>query len=190
MRAFHLLRFTGLAFAGVAAVIVCVGVVFAQPEIAESNIENGDVLDEPPSVIELCFSEPVNTDDQPVEDEDVPEPWRFSITMPDERALGLRIVFQTDGECVDVEPGIPDEAPEGVWTFDWMVRSRDTGEPSSGTMVFRVGAGEPPELPGASDDGGDDVWLIVGIAVGAAALIALAGYTGYRVVERRRSGQA
>lgn len=187
MKALDLLRLAGLIGACVAAIVAYAGIAFAQPEITESNIENGDVLDEPPSAFNLCFSEPVNTEDQPTGDDDAPGPWRFAVTMPNERQLGLRVVFRSDGECVDVEPGIPDDAPEGVWTLDWMVRSQDTNEESSGSIVFRVGEGEPPEAPAAEGDDGDDIWVMVAIAAGVVAVVVLGGYAGYRIMAQRRS---
>lgn len=169
-----------------AAALVQIGSARAQPEIIETNVENGDVLDAPPELFHICFSEPVNTEDQPAGDAvDAQTPWRFDVMLPDGRGLGLRIVFEPDGECVDVEPGIPEDPPEGIWTFDWMVRSQATGEESSGVLTFRVGPGDPPSSDVSDTDDDDTILLlaIIAVAIGVAVII---GTTAAIVVMRRK----
>ena len=158
------------------------GTALAEPEITEANVEDGDVLDSVPEFISLCFSEPVVTDDL---DPDIPAPWGFTVAAPDERAVGLRIVFQTDGECVEVFPGEPTGSSEGIWTFDWFVTSQELGEEGSGVITFRVGSGDPPVV--ASEDDGDsiDFLLIAILAVGAGALAVVVTLVVTRIRERR-----
>jgi hypothetical protein len=136
----------------------------------------------------MCFSEAINNDDiTATPGPGAPElPWQFSLTMPDGIALGLRIVFEPDGSCVDVHPGLPEEPQDGIWTFDWLVRSRETSEAASGLVAFRVGEGEAPEEPGSSSGDDDDdisTSLIIGAGVGLAAAVVV---TGLLVVTTRR----
>ena len=166
----------------IAASLQTSGTVLAEPEITESNLVDGDVLDSAPEFINLCFSEPVVNDDL---SPDVPEPWGFTVKSPDERAVGLRIVFQTDGECVDVFPGVPTGSSEGVWTFDWFVTAQETKEEASGVMTFRVGPGESPVVAGEDDGDSIDFLLIAIIAVGAGALAVVVTVVVTRVRERR-----
>lgn len=171
-----------------AALSTSIESALAQPEVTETNVENGDVLDAAPEVLNLCFSEPVNIQD--VEDY-VPEeegelPWQFTVTLPDGQELGLRIVFEAEGDCVDVFPGLPEEPVEGIWTFDWMVRSQETNEEASGVITFRVGPGDPPAVePEGDDGGGTDAAVIAIIAVGIGAAVVTA-VGGALVVARRR----
>ena len=106
---------------------------YAQIELTEADPPDGARLDAPPDVVHLCFSEPVKIDDNTTFD--------FSYQMPDGRNLGLRIVFQTDGECVDVYPGLPDERPAGEYTLEWQVTAAEGDEEGSGTLHFQVSAG-------------------------------------------------
>lgn len=156
----------------------------AEPEVIESNVVDGDVLDSVPEFINLCFSEPVVNDDL---SPDAPDPWRFAIKGPDERAVGLRIVFQTDGECVDVFPGEPTGSTEGIWTFDWLVTAQETGEEASGAITFRVGPGDPPVIVEEGDGDSIDFLLIGIIAVGAGALAVVVTAVVTRVRQREAS---
>jgi methionine-rich copper-binding protein CopC len=162
----------------------------AQPEVTETNVETGDVLDTAPEMLSLCFSEPINTQDieDYVPDEEGERPWRFTVTPPEGPDLGLRNVFDADGNCVDVFPGLPEDPAEGIWTFDWMVRSQETNEEASGVITFRVGPGDPPASEPEGDDGsGTDTAVITIIAVSAGvALVVLVG--GAIVVTRRGRG--
>jgi len=170
---------------------------YAQVELTEADPPDGAQLDAPPEIVHLCFSEPVIVDDNTT--------FEFGYWMPDERRLGLRIVFQSDGECVDVHPGLPDERPAGEYTFDWQVTAAEGDEVGSGTLEFEVTtdstpAPSPTETPLAGtpspaadtdtgdgdDDDGPDILLLALItiaAVGGAAVLFTLGY-----LLRRRIG--
>lgn len=182
---------------GIASTVFLVGAValivhgrsaWAQPEVTMTNVESGDVLESAPEVFHLCFSEPVNNQDQadyePEEEGEVP--WEFGVALPDGQQLGLRIVFEADGDCVDVFPGLPEEPVEGIWQFDWMVRSQETNEEASDVVLFRVGPGDPPIVEEESDEG-DDTALIAIIAVGVAAVAAAGIGSAVIVAGRRRN---
>jgi methionine-rich copper-binding protein CopC len=160
--------------------------VFAQLDVTEESPADGEVLPEPPTALDVCFSEPVIYEYEPGED----RPWSFSLKMPDGKDLGMRIIWQTDGLCVTVEPGIPDDAPSGTWTFDWLVVSQEGGEELSKATNFRVGSvpdTTPTPQDGADEDGDGDtvIFVIVGVAIG---LVVLAGAAA--LVLRRRSNPA
>lgn len=162
----------------------------AQTELVESNVENGAVRDAAPEVFHLCFSEPVNNQDLadyvPENEGDVP--WEFTVSLPDGTALGLNIVFESDGDCVDVIPGLPQEPVEGIWTFDWMVRSQETNEELSDTIAFRVGPGDPPVIDNGEDDsdGSDNDTKLIIIAAVIAGVVLVGGVGGGLVIARRR----
>jgi copper transport protein len=166
----------------------------AQIELTETDPPDGAELDAPPDVVHLCFSQPVIIEDNTT--------FAFNYQMSDGRLLGLRIVFQTDGECVDVYPGLPDEYPAGEYTFEWQVTAAEGDEEGSGTLRFQVTTGSTPTpspspmqietpLPGtpspaadtetgdADDDDGPDILLLALItiaAVGGAAVLFTLGY--------------
>jgi len=119
---------------------------YAQIELAEADPPDGARLDAPPDVVHLCFSQPVSIEGSPAFD--------FSYQMPDGRSLGLRIVFQTDGECVNVFPGLPDERPAGEYTFEWKVTAAKGDEEGSGALRFQVGAGGTPAPSSSPTPGG------------------------------------
>lgn len=147
----------------------------AEPEVTEINLEEGDVLDEAPEVVHMCFSEPVQlTGPGGISD----PPWMFNLRMPDGINLGLRIVFEPSGECVDVFPGLPEEPPEGVWTYEWTVPAEaDNEDKGSGQINFRVGAGPPLVANDFSDSGGlSTLELVLLIAAGVLVTAALAGF--------------
>lgn len=167
----------------------------AQPETYFSFPEDGAELSEPPPVLRMCFTSSVSVENS--EDDG----YEFSLLTPDERRLGMRIVFQTNGLGVDIYPGIPDQGTEGAWTFEWRVTDRETGEPSEGVTRFSVGPGgtAPPESfsgrctgesdqqsDGASgesdDDGGNTSLLVFAIIVAVAVLVIV-----FAVIYRRRS---
>lgn len=180
----------------------------AQIELTEADPEDGAQLETPPDVVHLCFSQPVNIQDDPVV-------FSFAYKMPDGRSLGHRAVFTTDGTCVDVFPGLPDELPAGSYTFEWQVTAAEGEENDAGTPVFEQGSGTlryvvtesstvtpaPDSTPsagtpeatgeadadgGEDDDDGPDILLIALItigAVGGAAALATGGY-----LLRRRIG--
>jgi len=167
---------------------------YAQIELTEADPPDGASLNAAPDVVHLCFSQPVNIDDEASFD--------FGYQMPDGRNLGLRIAFQTDGECVDVYPGLPDERPAGEYTFEWQVTAAEGDEEGSGTLRFQVSAGDtavpsPSPTPGetplpvtpspeggtvtgdAGNDDGPDILLLALItiaSVGGAAVLFTLGY--------------
>jgi methionine-rich copper-binding protein CopC len=172
---------------------------YAQVELTEADPPDGAQLDAPPEIVHLCFSEPVIVDDHTT--------FEFGYWMPDGRRLGQRTVFQPDGECVDVHPGLPDERPAGQYTFDWQVTAAEGDEVGSGTLEFEVTTDSTPapspsptETPLAGtpspaadtdtgdgdDDDGPDILLLALItiaAVGGAAVLFTLGY-----LLRRRIG--
>jgi len=113
--------------------------VDAQPEVILVFPEEGDIMAEPPPIIRMCFARPIN-----IRDLDDGGDFRFRVTTPEGRGLGLRIVFQTDGLGVDIHRGIPEGETEGEWTFEWRVTEPDTLEPAQGTLRFLVGPGGSP----------------------------------------------
>jgi len=159
---------------------------YAQIELTEADPPDGARLNAPPDVVHLCFSQPVIIEDNTAFD--------FGYQMPDGRNLGLRIVFQPDGDCVDVYPGLPDEYPAGEYTFEWQVTAAEGDEEGSGTLQFQVSAGgtpvpppspTPTETPPAGtptqedDDDGPDILLLALItiaSVGGAAVLFTLGY--------------
>ena len=119
----------------------------AQPEIVESDPQDGDVLPAPPEVLHLCFSEPAKIED--------PQDFAFSVLAPGESPLGLRIVWQREGDCVDIYPGRAPGEVKGDWTFHWQVTSRANDQQGSGSFSFSVtGEGSPAPSPAASPVGG------------------------------------
>lgn len=113
---------------------------YAQIELTEVNPADGAELETPPDVVHLCFSEPVDIQHN--------NAFEFSYQMPAGRRLGLRIVFQADGECVDVHAGLPAERPAGEYTFEWQVTALEGDEEGSGTLRFEVttSSGAPASL--------------------------------------------
>ncbi len=160
----------------------------AEPELKEANPVDGARLATVPEFLHLCFTEPVKIES----DSD----WTFSVKPPSGAALGLRIVFEPSGECVDVFPGkVEGDAARGDWVFDWAVHSQGTGDEGSGTIEFNVGEGgsdatpspsataQPGDGGGGGDGDGGDALLIALIA--AAVILAVAG-GGAWVWARRR----
>lgn len=170
---------------------------YAQVELTEVDPPDGAEMDAPPDVVHLCFSRPVIIEDNTT--------FAFNYQMPDGRLLGLRIVFQTGGECVDVYPGLPDEYQAGEYTFEWQVTAAEGDEEGSGTLQFQVTTGSTPapspptatplaETPSPGDDivsgdtddndGPDILFLaLITIAVvgGAAVLFTLAYFLRRRI---------
>jgi methionine-rich copper-binding protein CopC len=105
----------------------------AQPEVTLIFPEDGSVLAEPPPVIQICFASPVN-----IRDLDKGGDFRFAVLRPNGSGLGLRIVFQNDGFGVGIHPGLPEDPPQGEWTFEWRVTDPDSLEPTEGTVHFTV----------------------------------------------------
>ena len=106
------------------------------PELTFSSPADGATIGEPPFVIQLCFAQPVSTQDL-TEGDDF-----FVVTAPGDFRLGLRIVFQGDGFGVAVYANNADaDTPEGEWTVDYHVSSPDTPATTEGQIVFTVGPG-------------------------------------------------
>ncbi len=157
---------------------------YAQIELTEADPPDGASLDAPPDVVHLCFSQPAIIEDNTT--------FEFGFQMPDGRGLGLRIVFQSDGECVDVHVGLPDERPAGEYTLEWQVTAAEGDEEGSGTLRFQVSAGDtpvpppsptpgetPPPVTPSPDDDGPDILLLALItiaSVGGAAVLLTLGY--------------
>jgi methionine-rich copper-binding protein CopC len=167
---------------------------YAQIELVEVDPPDGSELDAPPDVVHLCFSQPVKFRDS--------ASFNFQYLMPDDRALGMRIVFGLGGECVDIFPGLPAVRPEGEYSLEWQVAAAEGDEQGSGTLHFVVGetttapaspapasgetprpgtppAGDGPEAAGADDDDGPDILLLALITiagVGGAAVLFTLGY--------------
>src|SRR5574341_1328586 len=158
--------------------------VHAEPKLTEADPSYGDVLEAVPEFLHLCFSEPVKVDDT--------GDWKFNVKTPQGQALGIRIVFEPGGGCVDVYPGFPQEPPQGIWTFDWLVLAQSDGSEGSGSIKFQMGELQPGETPldkpdslvTASDqDNGPATGLLVAIGIGAALIIIA---TGGFIISRRR----
>ena len=167
---------------------------YAQIVIVEADPPNGAELDEPPERVHLCFSQPIKYTDS--------ASFNFKFLTPDDRALGMRIVFAPGGECVDVFTGLPVVRPEGDYIFEWGVAAAEGTETGSGTLRFTVGetsaapasptlASRPTPSPGTpaagggagtavADNGdGPDILLLALItiaSVGGAAVVVSLGY--------------
>ena len=189
-----------LLLALAAALAFSTSPAYAQIELTETDPADGATLDAAPEVVHLCFSQPVNIEDE--------TSFSFTYLMPDSRALGLRIVFQPDGECVDVHAGLPEERPAGEYTFEWQVAAAEGGEEGSGTLQFEVSenitvtpaptptpSDTPPVTPSpeggtengdADDDDGPDILLVALITIGSVGGAAVLFTLGYFL--RRRIG--
>lgn len=168
-----------------------------EPEIVSQNLNEGDVLGEPPHVVQFCFARPV-TAEQSGED------YSFSLISPDGLPTANRTVFQRDRLGVAIYPGDPANIPgrtpseETVWTFEWLVTDAETGEAAEGSISFTVeegaevipnedpppclsedftavptetGTGSPtPADAAGDDDDDDDDWLLIALAAGGAVI--------------------
>jgi copper transport protein len=174
------LLIAGLALAGL---LFSAPGALAQVGVTETEPRDGEVLAQPPDRLRLCFTEPVGFEDS--------SDWRFNLRAPDGISLGLRVQFRTDGECVEVFPGLPSESKKGTWTFSWFVRSQATGEEGSGTVNFIVGqergvAGPGDEgAAGESGGNGDGRAVVIAAATVAGLVVVVGG--GALFVRRRGS---
>ena len=162
---------------------------WAEPKSTEEDPAYGDVLETLPEFLHLCFSEPVKVDES--------TDWAFNVVTPEGRALGLRIVFKPAGDCVDVYPGAPEEPPQGIWTFDWLVHAQADSAEGSGVIKFQLGELQPGETPlekpesgdstdtAGGDDGGSSTALYVAVGAGAALILVAGG--GFALSRRRRA---
>jgi hypothetical protein len=113
-----------------------------EPEITYQFPEDGDVIAEPPFVLQMCWRNPVN-----VKDLDQGGDFAFRLERPDGIGLGMRIVFQPDGYGVAIYPGEgPEDPPEGDWTWDYRVVDAESGDALEGEVVFTVRADEGREI--------------------------------------------
>jgi len=154
---------------------------YAEPGIATSSPQEGAVLAVPPEVLNLCFSEPVQTEGE--------DSWQFAVKPGGGTSLGLRIVFLPDGSCVDVFPGPATQ--QGIWEFEWSVTARSDSSKGSGTVSFQVGelaAGQTalpiPESAASGDDSDPPIVFIALMAAGV--LIVLVGAAGF-ILRLRKS---
>lgn len=119
-----------------------------EPEITFQHPEDGDVLNEPPFVLQMCFKEPVN-----VLDLDKGGDFRFRLERPDNKGLGMRIVFQPDGYGVAIYPGLPndEEIPDGEWTWEYRLTDRVNPEDAlEGVVTFEVSATDGSDIVDAT----------------------------------------
>jgi|FLYL01.1.fsa_nt_gi methionine-rich copper-binding protein CopC len=184
-RAWSAARLLGpAAVALLVALVLAGGTARAQVQLISAEPADGAVLQEPPQFIALCFSEPVRIDQS--------SDWRFSLKTPDGIALGLRIEFKQDGSCVDVEPGYPDDPPNGIWELDWLVTAQSDGSQASGKIRFQLGElreGETPVPTAASsdavveenDEGTPTAAYVAVIAAVAVVVVAGVGYAALRL---------
>jgi hypothetical protein len=121
-----------------------------EPEITFQFALDGDVLREPPLVLQMCFKNPVNVKDLPPLDEG---DFAFSLTRPDNIALGMRIVFQPDGYGVQIYPGTAEAGPpEGEWKWTYRVVDAEASFPAEdddileGEVKFSVNAATGIEI--------------------------------------------
>ena len=109
------------------------------PVVVYQNIKDGDVLDQVPLSIQLCFAEPVNNKDL-----DKGGDFSFQVTQPDRVGLGHRDIFQVDGYGVAVQPGNPIGEATGEWTFTYRVTTPDAQHATTGTIKYTIDSnGEP-----------------------------------------------
>jgi methionine-rich copper-binding protein CopC len=101
----------------------------AQPQLVESDPPDGAVLKAAPSLISLCFSQPVINDVNLFD---------FAYILPDGRRLGLRIEFGLENRCMDIFVGLSDVYPAGQYTLEWLVTAEEGREQGSGTLRFQV----------------------------------------------------
>ena len=115
-----------------------------EPVITFQFPEDGQVLAEPPIVLQMCFKEPVNVKDLPPLDVG---DFKFSVTRPDNVSLGMRIVFQPDGYGVAIYVGsAATEPPEGEWLWTYRVVDAASGDPLEGEVRFTTNAANGEEI--------------------------------------------
>ena len=140
-----------LTIASLAAVLLALlapprseGQTVDAPLVTFSSPADGATISEPPFAIQLCFAQPVSTQDL-TEGDDF-----FVVTAPGGSRLGLKTVFQGDGFGVAVYANNADaDTPEGEWTVDYHVSSPDLAAATEDQIAFTVDpAGE--DLPQAT----------------------------------------
>jgi methionine-rich copper-binding protein CopC len=166
-------RATALSLALVVlCVVTATSPAMAEPELVESTPLDGSVLEAPPETVRLCFSEPVQTEE---------DDWRMTMRAPGGQVPGLRIVFADDGTCVTVFPGRVSEPSEGIWSLDWLVHAQSDESEKSGVVRLQVGELQPGDTPlptpqqprqtTESDDDGAPTALVALAAVGAVIVV-------------------
>ncbi len=142
-----------LAAATGIALLTPSGAVRAEgPVIVYTFPEDGDVLGETPTFIQMCFAEPVNNRDLPSTPVAGPSPsptgdFKFSLVPPDRSGVGMRIVFQPDGYGLTIYPNVAGKPATGVWTLTYRLTDyEDTGDAVEGTITYTVKAGGDPVL--------------------------------------------
>jgi methionine-rich copper-binding protein CopC len=177
-----------LTIASLCLLLVRTPVADAEPELVEVTPQDGSVLDAAPELVKLCYSEAIKAEE---------EAWKFSMRAPGNQSLGLRIVFGTDGTCVDVFPGAGEDPPQGIWSLDWQVQAQSDSSEESGVVRFQVGELQPGETPlpeprDRSEPAGDDdtPTALVALAAVGVAIVVLAAIAFILRRFRGRSGTA
>ena len=121
-----------------------------EPTVTFMFPQDRDVLVEPPTVLQMCFANPID-----VRDLDKGGDFAFRLTGPNEVGFGMRVVFQPDGYGVAVYPGPPGDAREGKWKFEWRVRDAVTLKSLEDTVNYDVQPdGKPVMTPPPPQCGG------------------------------------
>lgn len=117
----------------------------AEPEIVYQNLNEGDELSEPPYVIQMCFSQPIDVRDQPDGGD-----WDFDVTTPQNIGSAIRIVFQPNAYGVAMYPVAPATIPAvptndgGGWRFSYRVADSESGDPLEGAVNFTINEDADP----------------------------------------------
>jgi hypothetical protein len=115
-----------------------------EPEITFQFPIEGQLIAEPPRVLQMCFKEPVNVKDLPPLDVG---DFKFSLVRPDNVNLLMRIVFQPDGYGVAIYPDTAGaDPPEGEWTWTYRVVDAASGDPLDGEVKLTTSAAEGEEI--------------------------------------------
>lgn len=168
------------------------GTAFAHANYESSTPADGEVVAEPPVLVEVFFGQEVARGD----------------------GLPTMIVVNESGDQVDLGAtlddadrtrifvDLPPDLPEGRYTVIWHTLSDEDGEEAQGAFHFYIGAG-PGETPppasstgtpadvtptpnnGGDDDGSDGIGLAI-FVIGLIAAAAVAGGVGL-VIGRRSS---
>jgi methionine-rich copper-binding protein CopC len=116
---------------------------FAQTEpieLTESDPPDGARLLAPPEAVHICFSQIIRGD------------FQISYKLPSGPNLSLRIAFLPNGRCLDVQPTLPDDPPEGEYRLEWQVTAAAGGQGGAGVLRFQIGEGGPAATPSTADD--------------------------------------
>ena len=164
-------------------------------ELTESDPPDGARLIAPPETVHICFSQIIRGD------------FQISYKLPSSPNPDLRMTFLPNGRCLDIQPALPDDPPEGEHTLEWQVAAAAGSDEGAGELRFMIGepgpaatpstvagATTPPATPPADEttaDNGDDgnepdillIALVTTASVGGAALLLTLGY-----LLRRRIG--